>query len=225
MTLSRAVRLASLLLLLSAGAFANACDLSRVQLRDEALGVLRSRFPSKTFEAMDDPEVIRSGIAELGLQNLRDRLCSSPPASPAERRDELLSYFDRMVPFRNDVSLAGQAIKLSDGQHAKGISVHSRTVLRYDIGRRFERFRAKVGFQQPDGKAGRAAIRVLGDGDKVLHEIPDARGDQPPADLDIPVAGVSRLTLEVDFGADQDVGDRVAWANARLIRAAAAPVR
>jgi hypothetical protein len=98
-------------------------------------------------------------------------------------------------------------------------------VLHYDIGRRFERFRAKVGFQQPEGKSGRATIRVVGDGDKLLHEIPDARGDQPAADLDIPVAGVSRLTLEVDFGADQDVGDRVAWANARLIRAAKAPVR
>jgi hypothetical protein len=95
-------------------------------------------------------------------------------------------------------------------------------VLRYDIGRRYERFRAKLGFQQPEGKAGRVAVRVLGDGDKVLHEIPDLRGDQPPVDLDVSVAGVSRLTLEVDFGHDQDVADRVAWADARLIRAAGA---
>ena len=29
-------------------------------------------------------------------------------------------------------------------------------------------------------------------------------------------------TLEVDFGPDQDVADRVAWANARLLRAAKA---
>src|SRR5204862_752574 len=118
-------------------------------------------------------------------------------------------------------SLPGGPIKLADGEHAKGISVHARTVLRYDIGRRFERFRAKVGFQQPDGKIGRATVRVLGDDGKVLHEIADARGEQPPADLDLSVAGVSRLTLEVDFGADQDVGDRVAWADARLIRAKA----
>ena len=64
--------------------------------------------------------------------------------------------------------------------------------LRYDIGRKYETFRAKLGFQQPEGKAGRAAIRVLGDDGKVLHEIADARGDQPPVDLDINVAGVSR---------------------------------
>jgi hypothetical protein len=92
-------------------------------------------------------------------------------------------------------------------------------VLRYDIGRKYEKFRAKLGFQQPEGKGGRVAVRVLGDNDKVLHEIADARGDQPPADLDLNVAGVSRLTLEVDFGAEQDVGDRFVWADARLLRA------
>ena len=155
------------------------------------------------------------------VQTKNGRLTYVSDLTPAHV--EQTPYFDRLLPFKSDVSLAGQPIKLADGQHAKGISVHSRTVLRYDIGRRFERFRAKVGFQQPEGKNGRATIRVLGDNDKVLHEIADARGDQPPADLDVPVAGVSRLTLEVDFGADQDVGDRVAWANARLIRAAAAP--
>jgi hypothetical protein len=133
---------------------------------------------------------------------------------------EQTPYFDRMLAYRLDKSLTGTPIKLTDGDHSRGVSVHSRTILRYDIARRYERFKAKVGFQQPEGKAGRAVVRVLGDDGKVLHEIADARGDQPPVDLNLSVAGVSRLTLEVDFGADQDVGDRVAWADARLIRAA-----
>ncbi len=133
---------------------------------------------------------------------------------------EQVPYFDRLIPYRVDKSSVGGPIKLSTGEHAKGLSVHSHTILRYDIGRRFEKFRTKLGFQQPEGKIGRAKVRVLGD-DKVLHEIADARGDQPPVDLDLPVAGVSRLTLEVDFGPDQDVGDRVVWADARLLRAAA----
>jgi hypothetical protein len=131
---------------------------------------------------------------------------------------EQTPYFDRMLSFRADKSLTGGTIKLADGDHAKGLSVHSRTVLRYDIGRKYEKFRAKLGFQQPEGKAGRVAVRVLGDNDKVLHEVADARGDQPPGDLDLNVSGVSRLTLEVDFGADQDVGDRFVWADARLLR-------
>lgn len=135
---------------------------------------------------------------------------------------EQTPYFDRMLAFRADKSLTGTPIKLSDGEHAKGLSVHSRTVLRYDIGRKYEKFRAKLGFQQPEGKGGRVAVRVLGDNDKVLHEIADARGDQPATDVDLNVSGVSRLTLEVDFGDEQDVGDRFVWADARLLRAGSA---
>ena len=59
---------------------------------------------------------------------------------------------------------------------------------------------------------------MIGDG-KPLFERPDFRGDEPPADLDLDVSGVKRLTLEVDFGEGQDVGDRVVWANPRLLRA------
>ena len=42
---------------------------------------------------------------------------------------------------------------------------------------------------------------------------------QPPKQLEANVREVKRLTLEVDFGQDQDVGDRVIWAGARLLRA------
>ena len=68
----------------------------------------------------------------------------------------------------------------------------------------------------PEGKVGDCVIRVLGDG-KTLFEKLDARGDQIPADLKLNVAGVHELTLEVDYGRNDDVGDRVAWANARLL--------
>jgi hypothetical protein len=37
------------------------------------------------------------------------------------------------------------------------------------------------------------------------------------------VSGVKTLSLEVDFGRGQDVGDRVVWANPRLLRADAKP--
>ena len=63
-----------------------------------------------------------------------------------------------------------------------------------------------------------AAVRVMLD-DKPLFENAEARGDERPRDLSLDVRGGKRLTLEVDFGRDQDVGDRVVWANARLVRA------
>jgi hypothetical protein len=90
-------------------------------------------------------------------------------------------------------------------------------VLHYDAGGKFGRFKGKVGFQEPEGKLGNAHVRVLGDG-KALLDRPEARGDQPPEEFDLDVSGVKTLTLEVDFGRGQDVGDRVVWANPRLVK-------
>jgi hypothetical protein len=131
---------------------------------------------------------------------------------------EQIPYFDRVMEYRVDKSLNGKPITLADGTYPHGISVHSRCVLTYNLDGRFNEFRSKVGFQLPEGKVGQAAIRVTGDG-KTLYENLDARGDQPPADLKLPVANVRELKLEVDYGKNDDVGDRVAWANARVLRA------
>jgi uncharacterized GH25 family protein len=131
---------------------------------------------------------------------------------------EQVPYFDRMLGFRVDKSLNGKPLQLSEGPVAKGIAVHSRTVLHYDLGGQFDEFRCKLGFQQPEGKLGQADIRVLGDG-KAIFEKADAKGDQPSSDVNVKVNGVKELVLEVDFGKNQDVGDRVVWGNARLLRA------
>ena len=130
---------------------------------------------------------------------------------------EETAYFDRIMHFQVDESLANGPIRLKDGEYKRGIAVHSRCVLHYDLAGAYESFRGKVGFQQPTGTQGRAVVRVRGD-DRVLFEELDVRGDQDPVALDLELTGVKTLILEVDFGENQDVGDRVVWADAQLIR-------
>ena len=132
---------------------------------------------------------------------------------------EQTPYFGRVIPYKLDQSLAGGPMTLSDGPHVKGIAVHSRCVLTYHVDGEYERFKTTLGFEQPTGRMGRVAVRVLGD-DKVLMSNPDLHGDQPAVPVDLDVTGVKKLVLEVDFGADQDSCDRVDWADARLTRAA-----
>jgi hypothetical protein len=132
-------------------------------------------------------------------------------------------FFDRMIRYRVNESLSGGPILLRDGKHSRGISVHSKTVLRYAIGGRFQRFRAKVGFQLPEGELGDAQVRVLGD-EKTLFNRHSLRGDGPIVPLDLDVKGVSTLTLVVDFGRREDVGDRVVWADPTLIRTEIGPL-
>jgi hypothetical protein len=131
-------------------------------------------------------------------------------------------YFDRLIPYRIDKNLSGGKLALTDGAVDRGIAVHSKCFLAYDIGGRFETFRAKVGFQQDEGKLGRAAIRVVAD-DKVLWEDPDLKGPARPAVLNLDIKGVKTLRLEVDYGKEQDVGDQIVWGEPRLVRARQAP--
>jgi hypothetical protein len=129
-------------------------------------------------------------------------------------------YFDRLMPYRVNQSLTGGGLMLADGPVSKGIAVHTKCVLTYDIGGQFERFRAKVGFQQPEGKLGRAAVRIIGDG-KTLWEETGLRGDATkPAAVDLGVVGVKSLVLQADYGPNFDVAGRVVWGEARLVKAA-----
>jgi len=131
-------------------------------------------------------------------------------------RVEQMPFFDRVIPFQVDRSLEHEPIKLGDTVYEHGISMHSRSVLTYQLGAQFSRFHSKVGFQQSAALEGNVALRVLGDG-KVLFEIEDYGHCDPAKDLDLDVHGVNTLSLEVDFGKGQDVGDHIVWANARLL--------
>lgn len=129
---------------------------------------------------------------------------------------EQTPFFGMVIPWRADRSLGGGPIQLAGTEFAKGIAMHTKCALEYELSG-FEQLRAKVGFEPGVGQSGQAALRVLGDG-KILYENPDARGDQKPVDIELDLRGVSRLRLEADFGKGQDVGGRIVWANARLLR-------
>jgi hypothetical protein len=126
-------------------------------------------------------------------------------------------FFGRRAPWRKDVSLAGGPLKMDGRTYEHGIAVHSRSSLTYDLEGRYATFEATVGFDESASRLGRVDCRILADG-KELYANHDLRADAPPVKVSVPVANTQRLSLLVDFGADQDTGDRVIWADARLFR-------
>ena len=140
-------------------------------------------------------------------------------------------FFGRRARWRKDVGLDGGPLKVGGRTYEHGLAVHSRTSLTYDLDGRYATFEAVVGFDEGAGVRGRVDCRVFAD-DAEVYANPDLRADAPPVRLSVPVKGAGRLRLVVDFGPDQDTGDRVVWANPRLYRkpppappAAAAPTR
>jgi hypothetical protein len=131
---------------------------------------------------------------------------------------EEVPYFGRRFPYRRDQALDGGPLKLKGKPYAKGLAVHSRSVLVYGIDGQYASLKALVGFDESAAGRGRVVVRVSGDGRELLVE-PDLRSSGEPLAIDVPVAGVKELTLEVDFGEAEDTGDRVIWAEPRLFRA------
>lgn len=132
---------------------------------------------------------------------------------------EEIPYFGRKLPWRRDVNLLGEPLKMGGHTYSRGLAVHSRSVLTYDINGKYATFEATVGFDDSSRGQGRVDCRVFAD-DKEVYANPDLRATDPPAKLSLKIAGAEQLRLVVDFGKDQDTGDRVIWANARLYRPA-----
>ena len=127
-------------------------------------------------------------------------------------------FFGRRSAWRKDLNLAGGPLKMDGRTYERGLAVHSRSSLTYDLEGQYATFEATVGFDESAKGLGRVDCRVYGD-DKELYANPDLRADAPPVKLVLSVAHAQRLRLVVDFGPDQDTGDRVIWANSRLFRA------
>ena len=129
-------------------------------------------------------------------------------------------YFGHRLPWRRNVNLLGEPLKINGQTYDRGLAVHSRCDPDVRPGPASTR-RSKPwsGLTRRAKGQGRVDCRVFADG-KEIYSNPDLRADGPPVKLALPVAGAEQLRLHVDFGRGQDTGDRVIWANARLHRQA-----
>ena len=100
-------------------------------------------------------------------------------------------FFGRRSAWRKDVNLAGGPLKMDGRTYERGLAVHSRSSLTYDLEGQYATFEATVGFDDSAKGLGRVDCRVYGD-DKELYANPDLRADAPPVKLVLPVAHAQR---------------------------------
>ena len=133
-------------------------------------------------------------------------------------RVEQAGMFEVVFPYRRDASSAGGPIRLGGVAYAKGLGLHSRCALTYELDGRYRTFAALAGIDAAGDGRGNAVLKVLGDGKELVRPI-HLVGGSAPVPVRCPLGGVKRLTVLVDFGPDgTDVGDHVSLAEARLVR-------
>jgi len=129
-----------------------------------------------------------------------------------------VGLFDVAFAFRRDRSSAGTPIQLDGRTYTRGIGLHSRCELSYDLGGKFLSFAALAGIDAAGGSRGNATLSLLGDGKPLIQPV-KLTGSGKPVSLRCSLAGLKEFTLLVDFGDDGiDVGDHVSLADARLVK-------
>ncbi len=127
--------------------------------------------------------------------------------------------------FRRDKNLEGGPISLGRKVYAKGIAVHSRTVIVYDV-KGYNNLRCVLGIDDQVTGPAQAVVRFEADGNALPIEVDGKKAAHPltlksraePQEIKVDLSGVTRLRITVDYGDDLDLGDHVLFADARVTK-------
>lgn len=126
---------------------------------------------------------------------------------------------DFLFPWRRDRTVTGAPLVVAGQPFGKGLGMHSRAALTYELAGGYRRFLAKVGvadevLAQP--VSGSLEVVVLVDGVERFRSAP-LRPGHAAVPVEVDVAGGVQLTILVDFAERGDVGDRAVIGDAILV--------
>ncbi|HLU38897.1 MAG TPA: NPCBM/NEW2 domain-containing protein [Planctomycetota bacterium] len=150
-----------------------------------------------------------------------DRVFLSDLQPDAVEEASALAGDEPLYPWRRDRNVRGGFLVVGGHTFARGLGVHSRCVLTFTVPDGCVAFAARVGIDDEvlDLPArGDAVVTVLVDGQPIVEDVRVRVGEPSHSIGPLPVRGGSKLTLKVDFGEGLDLGDRVDWLHAVLLR-------
>jgi len=158
-------------------------------------------------------EIDFSGGKLVYLSDLKPESSLWTPFFAAEKP---LPAVKRFYAPRFDRGFDSAGLELAGVRYAKGLALHAHTELVYRLPAGFRRFTAAAGIDEAARPGGKVRLVVRGD-DKALWE-GEIAGDQAPQTVEVDVAGVRRLTVQVDFAGSLTAGDRLLLGNARIVK-------
>ena len=124
---------------------------------------------------------------------------------------------DLVFPFRRDRNLYGGPLRLNGVSYVKGLAIHSRTMLTYDIGSDYNEFRAMLGVddvvRSENGTPVSLRVIIEGDGRELFRG--DVRDRDAPKPIAVDVKNIRRLKITVAAPL-LDLGNQVDLCDARV---------
>jgi len=113
----------------------------------------------------------------------------------------------------------GHTITLHGVKYAKGIGCHAQSIITYNLAGKYSSFLSDIGIDDEVLSEGGGSVefQVWGDGVKLYDSgtSPYITSGQPAQHVNVSVAGVDTLTLEVLVGSSSN-NDHADWAGAQL---------
>ena len=132
-------------------------------------------------------------------------------------------FLSRKWAYQLDRCVNGGPLQVDSIRFDKGVGLHSRCRLTYELGQRFSGFRAVVDLDDSASRLGHAVCTVELDGRPTWSSGPLTK-TSPPVTVRmstsarvLDVSNCKRLTIVVDFGARGDIQDHVDFLDAVLI--------
>jgi hypothetical protein len=114
--------------------------------------------------------------------------------------------------YRKDANLDGEPIIL-DKQYPKGLSLHAHTELTYELGGKYQDFKARLGVDARTGVDSQAFVTIYCDGEKRFAETVSAKAQK---DIALNVKDVGTLRIVVSSRNFLDLHDHATLAEARV---------
>jgi hypothetical protein len=114
----------------------------------------------------------------------------------------------------------GNVLKINGVTFAKGLGVHSRSEIVYDItGAGYEKFNATIGMDDEalNNGCGSVIFKVIKDG-VIAYQSPVINQNSGSIFVDVNVFGSSQITLVVEDAGDGNCGDHADWAEAKFLK-------
>lgn len=168
------------------------------------------------FRGASDREVQSLPAARVhAIRFQSDRVRFLSQLEPARVVETPLVGGASSFPYRRDLTVSGAPIRLGDRVYRRGLGVHSRSTLEYALDGTFTSFSAVLGLDASAIPGATVTFSVVADGKELLRE--PFGSASPPRAVSLPIEGVQKLELTVDYGEDgNDQGDHAVWADARI---------
>jgi len=120
-------------------------------------------------------------------------------------------------PFQMNRSVTGSPMRVAGKSFERGIGVHARSSLMFNLDGRYREFVTSYGMDDDSGPLADVAISILVDG-VARHERASLGRGKLVGPVRIDVSDAKRIELRIDFGRLGGIQDRFDWLEPALIR-------